>query len=43
MTPSCPNFMNCLWGGAEGRGPGCLSKRPKLSLLTHLQVFSRDL
>nr|XP_027204337.1 uncharacterized protein LOC113798053 [Dermatophagoides pteronyssinus] len=39
MTPSCPNFMNCLWGGAEGRGPGCLSKRPKLSLLTHLQDY----
>lgn len=39
MTPSFPNIMNCLWGGPEGKGPGCLAKRPKLSLLTHLQVF----
>ncbi|UXI16063.1 hypothetical protein NH340_JMT02006 [Sarcoptes scabiei] len=39
MVDSCPQIMNCLWGGSEGRGPGCLSKRPKLSLLTHLQDF----
>ncbi|KAI2807748.1 AT-rich interactive domain-containing protein 2 [Blomia tropicalis] len=39
MIESCSNIMNCLWGGPEGKGPGCLSKRPKLSLLTHLQDF----
>lgn len=30
--------MTCKWGGPEGRGPGCLSSRPKLSLLTHINV-----
>lgn len=35
--PSTP-IMNCLWGSNEGTGPGCQSKRPRLSLLTHLQV-----
>uniref|UniRef100_T1K5Q4 RFX-type winged-helix domain-containing protein n=2 Tax=Tetranychus urticae TaxID=32264 RepID=T1K5Q4_TETUR len=31
--------MTCKWGGPEGRGPGCLSSRPKLSLLTHINDF----
>lgn len=31
---------HCVWGGPEGMGPGCLSERPQLSLLTHLQVKS---
>ena len=35
--PSTP-IMSCLWGSNEGTGPGCQSKRPRLSLLTHLQV-----
>ncbi len=38
MTASFPAVSSCQWGGPEGKGPGCLSKRPKLSLLTHLQV-----
>src|SRR5256885_15958904 len=29
---------HCQWGGPDGMGPGCQSKRPMLSLLTHLQV-----
>ena len=34
-----PNIMTCQWGGPEGIGPGCQSKRPKLSLLTHILVI----
>ena len=30
--------LSCEWGGPHGMGPGCQSKRPRLSLLTHLQV-----
>ena len=41
MTASFPAVSSCQWGGPEGKGPGCLSKRPKLSLLTHLQVRAR--
>jgi AT-rich interactive domain-containing protein 2 len=32
-------MMSCEWGGRDGLGPGCHSKRPKLSLLSHLQDF----
>ena len=35
---SVPPPKHCLWGGPDGMGPGCLSERPQLSLLTHLQV-----
>lgn len=30
---------SCLWSGPNGSGPGCLTKRPKFSLLTHLNDF----
>lgn len=29
----------CQWTGPNGAGPGCLTKRPKYSLLTHLNDF----
>ncbi|KAI1301266.1 AT-rich interactive domain-containing protein 2 [Halotydeus destructor] len=31
--------MTCEWGGPGGLGPGCQSKRPKFSLLAHIQDF----
>lgn len=30
---------SCLWSGPNGTGPGCVIKRPKFSLLTHLNDF----
>lgn len=32
-------LSSCLWSGPNGSGPGCLTKRPKYSLLTHLNDF----
>lgn len=35
-----PNELSsCQWTGPKGSGPGCLTKRPKYSLLTHLNDF----
>jgi len=31
--------ISCQWTGPNGSGPGCLTKRPKYSLLTHLNDF----
>jgi len=39
MPKTFPNMMTCYWGGMQGAGPGCVSKRPKLSLLTHILDF----
>lgn len=38
---SLPNeaMTSCLWSGPSGVGPGCRTKRPKYSLLTHLNDF----
>lgn len=35
----CYDVSSCLWSGPNGLGPGCLTKRPKYSLLTHLNDF----
>lgn len=32
-------LSSCLWSGPNGSGPGCVTKRPKYSLLTHLNDF----
>lgn len=32
-------LSSCQWSGPNGSGPGCLTKRPKYSLLTHLNDF----
>lgn len=32
-------ISSCLWSGPNGSGPGCITKRPKYSLLTHLNDF----
>lgn len=32
-------ISSCLWSGPNGSGPGCLTKRPKFSLLTHLNDY----
>lgn len=32
-------ISSCFWSGPQGSGPGCLTKRPKFSLLTHLNDF----
>lgn len=32
-------LFSCLWSGPNGSGPGCVTKRPKYSLLTHLNDF----
>lgn len=32
-------LSSCLWSSPTGSGPGCLTKRPKYSLLTHLNDF----
>ena len=34
----CNEFDRCQWGGLEGKGPGCKIVRPRMSLLTHVQV-----
>uniref|UniRef100_A0A6G1SLE5 ARID domain-containing protein C08B11.3 n=1 Tax=Aceria tosichella TaxID=561515 RepID=A0A6G1SLE5_9ACAR len=35
-----PNELSsCQWTGPKGSGPGCTTKRPKYSLLTHLNDF----
>jgi hypothetical protein len=35
-----PNELSsCKWTGPKGSGPGCSTKRPKYSLLTHLNDF----
>lgn len=38
---SLPNeaLSSCLWSSPNGTGPGCLTRRPKYSLLTHLSDF----
>ena len=38
MVASLADITSCIWGGPEGKGPGCQAKRPKFSLLTHIQV-----
>lgn len=32
-------ISSCLWSGPSGLGPGCVTKRPKFSLLTHLNDY----
>jgi len=40
IGPLAPDSLSsCLWSGPNGSGPGCLTKRPKYSLLTHLDDF----
>lgn len=35
----CDSLTPCSWSGPNGSGPGCLTKRPKYSLMTHLEDF----
>lgn len=40
IGPIAPDALStCLWSSPNGSGPGCLTKRPKYSLLTHLNDF----
>lgn len=38
-TMEANELSSCLWTSPSGTGPGCLTKRPKYSLLTHLNDY----